>query len=176
MTILIWINFYLFSAFGKEEVLQLTEHFQTVLQQAGTTTDDLPSEWRVLKRTIRKLKGWKTLTWGQVCGHLKLQCPNILQLFDLLATIPVASAECERAFSQLNLIKTDFRASLSKESLNDIMTIRMAPSTIEDFDPHPAMEMWLAAKRRHLRYPSDRKRPGEADVEIEERAVIEIVI
>ena len=46
---------------------------------------------------------------------------NILSLMDLILSLPVSTAECERGFSWLKRTKTDWRANLGATSLNDLM-------------------------------------------------------
>ncbi|KAG1655024.1 hypothetical protein GQR58_024745 [Nymphon striatum] len=48
----------------------------------------------------------------------------------------------ERGFSQLSLVKTDRRSTLSSKHLNDNMAIKLLSSSIQSFDPKPAIDLW----------------------------------
>ena len=76
---------------------------------------------------------------------------NILQLFDLVLTLPATSTSCEGGFSHLKLIKTDIRNSLSENTLSNGILIRLHSAPIDKFDPKPAIEYWLSLKERRPR-------------------------
>ena len=73
---------------------------------------------------------------------------SILQLFDLVLTLPVTSTACERGFSHMKLIKTDIRNSLSENTLSNGIPIRLNSAPIDEFNPIPAIEYWLSLKER----------------------------
>ena len=73
---------------------------------------------------------------------------SILQLFDLVLTLPTTSTACERGFSHMKLIKTDIRNSLSENTLSNGILIRLHSAPIDEFDPVPAIEYWLSQKER----------------------------
>ena len=52
---------------------------------------------------ICKREGWSQLSWAAVNSLFVDICPNILQIVDILLTLPVSTAECERSFSIMNL-------------------------------------------------------------------------
>jgi hypothetical protein len=49
----------------------------------------------------------------------------VLLLVELLLSIPISNAKVERMFSLMNRVKTDFRASLTENTLNNLIRIRM---------------------------------------------------
>ncbi len=73
---------------------------------------------------------------------------NILSVLDLLATIPASSAEVERGFSTMKLIKTDMRSTLTNQHLNELMLIRISTPDIDTFDPSRTVQMWWDEKDR----------------------------
>ena len=46
-----------------------------------------------------------------------------------LLVIPHSNGECERIFSQVRKIKTDFRASMSDDSLEKLLILKSAKNT-----------------------------------------------
>jgi hypothetical protein len=91
------------------------------------------------------------LTWGLVYKYYKKGHENILNLIDILLTIPASSSEVERGFSQLKLIKTDMRSSLSESGLNDSMTIKLHSMPIGKYDPTEAIQLWNSSGVRARR-------------------------
>ena len=48
----------------------------------------------------------------------------------------------ERGFSQLKILKSDIRSTLSEERLNDLLAVKLLSADIQNFDPLPAIELW----------------------------------
>ena len=46
-------------------------------------------------------------------------------IFNLLNLIPVGTSECERGFSQMNLIETDTRNSLAVTTIANLLFIKL---------------------------------------------------
>ncbi len=79
--------------------------------------------------------------------------PHILGVFNLLLVIPAASAEVERGFSQLKLVKTKLRTRLSEKHLNILLDIKMLAKPISKYNPSKAIELWNASSCR-IRRPN----------------------
>ena len=93
----------------------------------------------------------KTLTWEEVNLSFGEQCPNVLGLVDLLRTLPASSADAERGFSHMKMVKSDWRSRLSDRHLSDLMTIQMETAEVDQFDPSPAVKLWTNAGPRNRR-------------------------
>lgn len=76
---------------------------------------------------------------------------NILALIDLLLCLPASSSDVERGFSQLKLIKANLRSTMTQETLNDLMTIKLHSGKIDEFDPVPFVEFWAMGGARSRR-------------------------
>ena len=83
------------------------------------------------------------LQWKQVSNALQRDAPNILDLIDLILTIPAISTECERGFSDMKRIKSIQRNCLDENSLSNLLMIKPQGPTIEKFNPDPAIQLWL---------------------------------
>lgn len=68
---------------------------------------------------------------------------NLICLLNILNVIPISSAECERGFSQMNLICNDLRTSLLIENINNLLFINMNGPPIEKFNPIEYAKVWL---------------------------------
>lgn len=96
-----------------------------------------------------------SITWKQVNDDLRDKCPSVLSLIDLVLSLPASSAEAERGFSLMKTIKTDWRSRLTDDSVSDLMTINLDSPEVKDFDPQPAIDVWLQKKR--MPYFSDNR-------------------
>lgn len=124
---------------------ELTHHFKPLLLSAGVDVDLIPDQWTVLKsRLYQQMGPLEKITWPAVNRMLGHECPDILQLFDLILAIPSSSADCERGFSVMKLVKTDWRARLKAETLCDLLTVQLNSPDIMHFDPTNAIKIWHA--------------------------------
>lgn len=92
---------------GDEEVAVLLTHFKEVLIPNGCDIDDALTEWPRLKKIVQRNlpAGMK---WDDVWGRVRRdwqEFSNILQLFEVLQVLPLATAKLERAFSLMNRVK-----------------------------------------------------------------------
>ena len=90
------------------------------------------------------------LTWPQMHKWFKEEYANFLALMDLLLTLPSTSVVCERGFSQMKHIKTDWRNRLGSATLCDLLRIIMHAPDLDNFDPIDAIHLWYqgASKKR----------------------------
>ncbi len=65
-------------------------------------------------------------------------------------TIPIGSADAERAFSVMNSVKRDRRGLLSEKYLEDLLRIRLnGPKKLERFPAKKYTKLWL--QRGHMK-------------------------
>ncbi|KAH3846676.1 hypothetical protein DPMN_088978 [Dreissena polymorpha] len=87
------------------------------------------TEWPALKahmfrnRTRSTDVMFKQLLTDQ---NLKIRFKNILMLVEIILVVPTSSAICERGFSAMARIKSDWRASLQPDMLNCLMAISIS--------------------------------------------------
>ena len=88
----------------------------------------------------------------------------ILSIVDLLLTLPASSAEVERGFSQLKLLKTDMRSKLKESHLNDLMSIKLLSAPVSEFDPTEAIPLWnkSGVRLRRPNFKNTKKSEGKA--------------
>ncbi|CAK6964509.1 zinc finger protein 862-like [Scomber scombrus] len=89
---------------------------------------------------------------------LRHECPDVLDLFDALLTIPTSTADCERGFSVMKQVKCDWRSTLKGETLADLLKTQLCSADIKDSDPRKAIEIWHGNSVRTHRPHFVRKR------------------
>ena len=62
---------------------------------------------------------------------LKTAFPNLVKLLQLVLTVVVSTASCERSFSALKRIKTYLRSTMSEQRLNDIALLSIERRVVE---------------------------------------------
>ena len=75
--------------------------------------------------------------------------PNLRKIASICLTIPVSTASVERSFSEMKLIKTRLRNSLSEGTLSQLMRIGIeSPEKLTDDYLDSILEVWNRKPRR----------------------------
>ena len=72
------------------------------------------------------------------------QCPDMLQLMDLVLTLPAHSADCKRGFSHAKLVKNDWRNKLRDTAVTDSLTVILHTPAEVKYNPEDAVHHWNA--------------------------------
>ena len=130
-------------------------HCQEPLRQQGLLVSQIEvvNEWHdMLDYTVKYLSSSRhhyRATWFKIFHSSRsFQWQNILLLIRLLFSVPVSNAVLERFFSSLGRVKSVKRASLSQQTLEDILRIQAEGLPMECYDPNNANKEWDGAKRR----------------------------
>ncbi|XP_006813468.1 zinc finger protein 862-like [Saccoglossus kowalevskii] len=140
--------------YGQIEIQQLITHFQDLLIRRSCKINDIPLEWRQLKLILRDTAITQPhLTyldfWQRLLRHMPEEFVNILTLVKIVLLIPIHTSECERGFSIMGKIKTDWRSSLTTEKLNELLRIKLLGQPLHKFNPQPAIMTWWNAVGVH---------------------------
>ncbi|KAK3103242.1 hypothetical protein FSP39_017756 [Pinctada imbricata] len=160
--------------FGDEDLHQLMDHFRPVLKEAGVDLEEAELEWSFLKMQVsnKRRQSPKDFVpdWKVINQEYSDRFKNILPVMDLLLTLSLSSAEAERGFSQLKLIKTKLRTNLSDTSLNEQLAIKLLSPSMENFDPDDAIQYWNTSVLRSRRpnFMKDRVQQRKKDKENED--------
>ena len=76
--------------------------------------------------------------------------PNLRIALQIMCTIGVSIASCERSFSKLKLILTYLRASMSETRLSDLAILSIEKQTLESIDFDEVIDTFAAAKARKV--------------------------
>jgi AraC-like DNA-binding protein len=78
--------------------------------------------------------------------HQKIFPENSVDLKNTFNAVPISSSECEQGFSQMNLILTSTRASLSTTVLA-LLFVRVVGTPLRHFSPTKYIESWILRGR-----------------------------
>ena len=76
--------------------------------------------------------------------------PNLRIALQILLTIAVSIASCERSFSKLNLILSYLRSSMGQQRLDDLAQLSIERETLELIDFDDIIDRFAAAKARKI--------------------------
>ena len=133
----------------KKTNLQHSRILLSILRHIGSR--ELPRRSGYYKHTwygaIRITPFWIPLP----LTHHSNRFPNVLILAEITLILPLSTACCERGFSVMGKIKSDWRSCLSVEVLDCLMRIRIEGPTTAEFDPQPGLNFWWSGGSRMRR-------------------------
>ncbi|XP_078146195.1 zinc finger protein 862-like [Centroberyx gerrardi] len=134
------------------EVKFLLEHFSTVLGRNGCNKEQSKEEFQEMKMTINtSLKDKSYLGLWEVMMTKEPYCSdyaNILHLVKIMLVLPISAAVCERVFSTQNRIKSDVRASLHTDTVEDLIRISVEGPELMDYDARQDVKLWFSQGKR----------------------------
>lgn len=142
--------------FGDSNIKVLCKHFGGRLEKV-CSLPDIQSEWTLLQKNLYENhkdeihSESSPLTWEKINKMYRQSFPNCLELFDLLLSLPASSTDCERGFSQMKIMKNEYRNRLGSSSMTDLMLIKLHSPDIADFDPCQAIHYWNSSSVRARR-------------------------
>lgn len=86
--------------------------------------------------------------WGLIKKFHPDSFPNLLKLAAIALVTPTHTSDCERAFSQQNLIKTSHRNRLSESVLDDLLVVQLEGPNPEEVDFSEFIREWRGVKER----------------------------
>ncbi|XP_052820539.1 zinc finger protein 862-like [Mya arenaria] len=135
--------------FGVEAVRQVCNHFSNTLYKAMATfdTDEAVNQWNWFKNETsskfeKAKEGLRGATWKKVYDDSS-DSKMAMLIVDLLLTLPPTSVSCETCFSQMKLVKTCRRTRLQRKTLNDLLVVRLASPSMQEFNPDQAIDHWM---------------------------------
>lgn len=153
------------AVYGNNKVTDLYNHFQPVISQVqpAVTLNNVQQEWTQLKAHILNAN------WPEVSSCFRHgfqnRFRNVLKLYEMVVALPVSSAVCERGFSCLGRIKSDWRSQLTTEQLDRLMLISIAGPSFDTYTAERALDKWWNHAQRSRRPVFDDEH-GLADREV----------
>ena len=147
--------------FGDELLERVNDHFRITLEAHNVDLTAAETVWTELKQALYSNdSNVHSMTWAQINDMHRGKWPNILDVIDLLLSLPAGSSECERGFSQMKKTKTVHRNRMSSDTLTTLMTIQLHSPDCDTFQPDTSIHYWNS---HHHRRPNflRKKEPAE---------------
>ena len=100
------------------------------------------------KMYINLMENYRKVWWKLFNNSDCVRWNNILSLIEMLFTIPVSDGHLERCFSQMKVLKTDKRCSLSEKRLDKLLHIHLESPPLGQWDAKGAVQLWWQDKTR----------------------------
>ena len=126
----------------------LVSHFRQPLEAKAVDLAKLHDEVENVVTYARKYLSCETERYQQIWYKLhtspvpKTQWPNVLQLCQLVYSLPFSNSHVEQLFSTLKMIKAERRTRLQTETLSDLLEITVEGPPLENFSPDEAIKLW----------------------------------
>ncbi|XP_021365405.1 zinc finger protein 862-like [Mizuhopecten yessoensis] len=155
-----WPHFPALGLFGTDQICDLVEFFKPMFNEAEL--EAMTEQWLELKvRLHRQREVSPFATYTSLLAARPESLKAILLLIEILFALSTSTAKYERSFSSMKRIKTGFRSSLNQESLVGLMRVANMETSVNHFDPVPAISNWLGnAKYRRVVTEQPTVRPG----------------
>ena len=140
----------LIAHYGEDREAETVDGEETV--KAAMISTEIRTEWKTFRQLL--VKQPQDTTASQVKelvsnDMLKAMFPNLNKIASIGLTIPVSTASVERSFSQMKMIKTRLRNSLSDCSLSHLMRIAIeSPEELSESDLEEIVDVWQRKSRR----------------------------
>lgn len=141
--------------FGSEEVSHLVTWFGPALEKAGCNVEAVPRQWVSLKMMVNTQ--FRDLSYSNLWSTMLTKDPykseyqDVLHLVELLLVLPISSAQCERAFSTQNRIKSAKRSCLETETTEALIRISSEGPPVTEFEPSHAVDLWFTSGEKPRR-------------------------
>ncbi len=99
------------------------ENLQPIITTYGLNKDSLTAECPMAKKMLITKKISSVYEVLKELSTLQTVFPNLVNMLQIILTIAVNSASCERSFSSLKRIKTWLRTTMTEERLIDLATL-----------------------------------------------------
>ena len=144
------------AAFAGQEIQLLLGHFAEVLSTAGCDVKAARrEEWPALKTAVKRLphcqQGQGLIQELMLEEDRQQDFKNIFMLMEIIFVLPLSTASCERGFSAMKRVKSDWRSKLTTATLSKLIYISVEGPDIEDYDCLPALERWWQEGERARR-------------------------
>ena len=152
-----------FSKFDVEKIARLTEiydqDFSTI--DRSNIRDQLETFILHMRRVdlFKDCQDFSSLAMKMVEHERHIAFPLVYRLIELALLLPVATASVERAFSAMNIIKTDLRNRMADEWLNDLLLCYIEKEIFRSIDAKEIKNTFQATKNRRIDLPRPPGRP-----------------
>lgn len=124
---------------------ELKDSVRTLANQFGFSHEEADSE---VQDIIHYLPKEANLAEVLISPTIGAQFPVLSNLAKIYKTLPPHTADCERDFSRMGIIKTEIRNRLSEDSLDCLMRISINGPPSEEFPYSKAVKLWAQKKNR----------------------------
>ena len=137
--------------YGVHEVKELAKQYAGVVPDVEECLEQWASFRQYLKNHCSHLKH------SDVIQELSCDASTVASIFPIMSVlgkicrvIPIHTADVERTFSQLKLIKTSVKNRISEKTLDSLLRIVIEGPPLKDYPIPDAVSLWAKKKNRRI--------------------------
>ena len=141
--------------YGEQELVTVAQHIQAVLRSNAFDLEVAKNQWLSLKMYCYDHKRITNLSqaefWVEVFNQVhpdELDLSHVLMVVEICLAMAVSSSCCERGFSCMGRLKSEYRNSLDVETVDMLMNICLNGPSPEDFTAERAVLHWNQTSQR----------------------------
>ena len=163
------------AAYGTHQLDLLVTHFEQFLEHIGCNTAQVQQEWVQMKAHIGNRIMNNAVNIPKINSLFVTAADrfkNILMLIETVLVLPISSAICERGFSAVKRIKSDWRSNLKTETMNNLLLVSIEGPSLDDYNAERAVHAWWTGGQRERRPIFD----GEGENQIGEEELLDFML
>ena len=127
---------------------------------AGANVGEIHTEFEAMLEyatmyIVLSTSDYRAVWWRLFHAPSAAEWANVLTLAELFFSLPASNGKLERLFSQVNVIKSEKRTSLTNAALDDLLMVSTMDTSLKDFNADKAIDLWWEDKTHR---PSQKKR------------------
>lgn len=142
------------SGFGNDQLQVLVDHFEDFLENMHCQRNQILQEWTLAKANLGNRLLNRQAQDLSICSLFRgnnVGFKNLLMLIEIILVIPVSGAVCERGFSCVKRIKSDWRSRLISQMMNHLMTVSIEGPSLDDYNAERVIQLWYHTGQRQRR-------------------------
>ena len=139
--------------FGTEDLQCIIDQFQPLLERHGVDLAAIRNEWTRLKAVVKPPVHANAPQIHRKISDYKQDArfTSIMAVYELVSVIPIASANCERGFSALKRIKSDWRSRLDTAMADLLLLVSVEGVPLEEYNAYTGLQRWWNGAQRRRR-------------------------
>ncbi|XP_078810615.1 zinc finger protein 862-like [Oryzias latipes] len=161
---------------GRDQIGGLVEHYEEVFKRHGVDPGSVLHQFRLYKTWAKNCQTSmrNTLITVPKIEDLKKRFDALAILMEIYVVMSVSTAMCERGFSCMKRVKSDWRSSLTTIQVNRLMYISLEGPTCDKFVALNSVNYWWGAAVRKPGFTAWKQRIEQPTDEELERELEEI--
>ncbi|XP_014675746.1 PREDICTED: uncharacterized protein LOC106815752 [Priapulus caudatus] len=133
------------ATYGDEQIDDLVQHFTNLDGEA------MRREWPVVRQMLTEMRP-ATLqhALSQLATLHSQTLPNFHKLATISLVLAASSADCERGFSHMRIVKNYMRNRLSESALEALLLLAIEGPPRQEFPFDQAVDRWAAMRQRRV--------------------------
>ena len=142
-----------------KSISQVFDQFSSMDVFKNVKKEDVTAEFVSVVRYCQRYFDYENVEPLELWHKIMLLCrqkpewSSIALIIEICLCTPCSNATLERFFSQLKIVKTDLRTSLSSSSLNSVLRIKLRGTSITEFNEKysdTVVDYWYNQKERRV--------------------------